>query len=98
MEESAVRRPESSAVGAWSGPGEEAVRRGEGALVKIRERLCAGGGARIHDVNRSDEIRHIGGRAARKGGIPHALVHLNGKARGKTRNTLDLPAFRQPSR
>lgn len=64
VKESSVRCPESSAVRAWGGPGEIAVRRGECVIVKIFER--AGGLARVVDVNPSPDVRHIGGGTARK--------------------------------
>ena len=63
MEESPVRRPERSAIGARSGSGEIAARCDKCALVEI---CVVSAGARVVDVDRSYEIRHIGGRTASK--------------------------------
>lgn len=66
MEEAAVRRTESSAVRAGSEGDwiEIAIGRLKRALVKICER--ARSTARVVDVNRPHNIRHIGGGASRK--------------------------------
>src|SRR5450755_1353625 len=63
MEESPVRRPESSAIGARSGPREIAVGRDKCALVEI---CVVSASTRVVDVNRSCDIGHIGGGAASK--------------------------------
>jgi len=72
MKESAVRCSESSTVRAWGGPGEKAVGRDKRALVKICER--ARSIARIVDVNRPCDIRHIGGGTAGKRAISHTRL------------------------
>lgn len=67
VEESPIRGAEGATIRAWGGPNEIAVGRDKCALVKICER--ARGIARVADVNRSHEIRHIGGGTAGKGAI-----------------------------
>jgi hypothetical protein len=67
MEESPISGAEGATVRAWGGPSEKAVGRDKCALVKICER--ARGIARVAGVNRSHEIRHIGGRTASKGAV-----------------------------
>ena len=76
VEESPISGAESATVRAWGGPSEKAVGRDKCALVKICER--ARGIARVAGVNRSHEIRHIGGGAASKRAVSHAWLRGGG--------------------
>ena len=98
VKEPAIRSAESSALRARCGPGNGAGGRNERALIKIRERLRAGGVAGIPDVNRPHYVRHIRAGTSGKRSVPHALVHLDGETCGKASDTLDLPALRQALR
>lgn len=98
MEESAVCRPESSAIRARSDPGEKAIGLRERTLAKVRERARGCGGAGVRYLNRSHQIWHIGGGTSGKRRISHALIHLDRKSGREPSNALQLPSFRQPSR
>src|SRR5215469_411325 len=78
MEESAISRPETPAIITKQYAGVPLPIRvyqiagscGKCALIKIRVR--ARGTTRVPDVNRSHDVRHIGGRAADQRGISYA--------------------------
>ena len=105
MEKAPVGRPKSSASGARKKGHriESAGVRGERAWQKVATRVAPSigvnttgiRGARVHNLDWPDPVRHIRGPAAGQGDIIISLVHLNGKPGGEACDALHLPALGQ---